>query len=152
MNTRVLVLVGVMLLPVNALAQAKDPIAGAWEQVSSKNLTTGESQQPATPPLHLIYSDGHYVQFTAAANRAKGNTPRAQMTKEQLIERYNVQGQYGTYRVAGSKLTRKIISAAAPDNEGRESTTDFRTEGDMLIVVSKNADGQSTEARYRRLK
>lgn len=152
MNTRVLVLVGVMLLPVNALAQAKDPVAGAWEQVSSKNLTTGESQPPATPPLHLIYSDGHYVQFTAAANRAKGNTPRAQMTKEQLIERYNLQGQYGTYRVAGSKLTRKIISAAAPDNEGRESTTDFRTEGDMLIVVSKNADGQSTEARYRRLK
>lgn len=152
MKSRVLVFVGMMLLPVGAFAQAKDPVAGAWEQVSSKNLTTGVAQPQPTPPLQLVYANGHYVQFAAAAGRAKGNTPREQMTKEQLVERYNLQGQYGTYRVAGNQLTRKIISAAAPDNEGRETTSDFRIEGDQLIVVSKNAEGQSTESRYRRLK
>jgi anti-sigma28 factor (negative regulator of flagellin synthesis) len=152
MRFRVLSFVGLLLLPVAVSAQSKDPVAGAWEQLSSKNVTTGESQQLQTPPLHLIYSNGHYVQFTAAAKRAKGNTPREQMTKEQLVERYNLQGQYGTYQVAGNKLTRKIISAASPDNEGRESTSDFRIEGDQLIVTSKNAQGQTAEARYRRLK
>jgi hypothetical protein len=140
------------LLSSSAFAQAADPVAGAWEQVSSKNVKTGAMQPMLTPPLHVVYSGGHYVQFTAAANRAKGNTPRADMTKEQLVERYNLQGQYGTYRVAGSKLTRKTISAAAPDNEGREATSDFRIEGDVLITTTTGANGQVTENRYRRLK
>jgi hypothetical protein len=152
MRLRLLVLASVLfLLPFSASAQAKDPVAGAWEQVSSKNLKTGAMAQMPTPALHLVYADGHYVQFTAAAKRAKGNIPRPQMTKEQLVERYNLQGQYGTYRVAGNKLTRHIVSAALPDNEGRETTSDFRIEGDTLIVTTTGADG-GTENRYRRLK
>lgn len=140
------------LLWSSAFAQSTDPVAGAWEQVSTKDLKTGETRQVPAPALHVVYSGGHYVQFAAAANRAKGNTQRAEMTKEQLVERYNVQGQYGTYRVAGSKLTRKTISAVAPDNEGRENTSDFRIEGDVLIVTTTAANGGMTENRYRRLK
>ena len=152
MRLRLVVLASVLsLLPFSVSAQTKDPVAGAWEQVSSKNLKTGAMAQMPNPPLHLVYADGHYVQFAAAAKRTKGNTPRAEMTKEQLVERYNLQGQYGTYRVAGNKLTRRIISAALPDNEGRESTADFRIEGDTLIVTTSGADG-GTENRYRRLK
>jgi anti-sigma28 factor (negative regulator of flagellin synthesis) len=147
-----LAVIAFLLLPVAVIAQAKDPVAGAWERVSVKNTKTGEVQAEPAPPLHLVMSDGHYVQFSAAAKRAKGNTPREQMTKEQLVERYNLQGQYGTYRVAGSKLTRKIVSAASPDNEGRESTADFRIEGDAMIASSAGADGAATETRYRRLK
>ena len=152
MRLRFVVLASVLfLLPFSVSAQSKDPVAGAWEQISSKNLKTGAMAQMPTPALHLVYADGHYVQFTAAAKRAKGNTPRAEMTKEQLVERYNLQGQYGTYRVAGNKLTRRIISAALPDNEGLESTSDFRIEGDILIVTTSGANGGS-ENRYRRLK
>jgi hypothetical protein len=141
-----------LLLPIGILAQAKDPVAGAWERVSVKNVKTGEIQPQPTPPLHMLMIDGHFAQFAAAAKRAKGNTPREQMTKEQLVERYNLQGQYGTYRVAGNKLTRKTISAAAPDNEGRENTSDFRIEGDVMIITSTGADGTVTETRQRRLK
>jgi len=147
-----LAVIAFLLLPIGVLAQAKDPVAGAWERVSVKNIKTGEVQPEPTPPLHLVMSDGHYVQFSAAANRKKGNTPREQMTKEQLVERYNLQGQYGTYRVAGNKLTRKIVSAASPDNEGRETTSDFRIEGDAMITSSTGADGATSETRYRRLK
>ncbi len=147
-----LAVLALSLLPIGVFAQAKDPVAGPWEQVSVKNVTTGAMQEQPTPPLHLIYANGHYVQFTAAANRAKSPTPRAEMTKEQLVERYNLQGQYGTYRVTGNKLTRKAASAASPDNEGRESTSEFRLEGDVLIVTATNGQGQSTEARFRRLK
>ena len=124
MRLRVAVLAVILAFPSlasSAFAQSADPVGGAWEQVSAKDLKTGQMQQLTTPPLHLVYRDGHYVQFAAAANRAKGNTPRAEMTKEQLVERYNLQGQYGTYRVAGNKLTRRTISAALPDNEGRET-------------------------------
>ena len=153
MRLRTVIVLSSMLssLSIGVIAQTKDPVAGAWEQVSSKNMKTGAMAQMPTPPLHLVYADGHYVQFTAAAKRAKGNTPRAEMTKEQLVERYNLQGQYGTYRVAGSKLTRRVIAAALPDNEGRETTSDFRIEGDTLIVTTTGPDG-GTETRYRRLK
>lgn len=132
------------LLVSSAFAQSTDPVGGAWEQVSVKNLKTGEMQQQPTPPMHVVYRDGHYVQFAAAANRAKGNTPRSEMTKEQLIERYNLQGQYGTYRVAGNKLTRRTISAASPNNEGRESETDFRIEGDTMILTTAGARRAAT--------
>jgi hypothetical protein len=155
MKLRVAALAVILAFPSlvsSALAQSTDPVGGAWEQVSAKDLKTGEMQQLTTPPVHLIYRDGHYVQFAAAANRAKGNTPRAEMTKEQLVERYNLQGQYGTYRVAGNKLTRRTISAALPDNEGRENASDFRIEGDTLIVTATGANGVVTESRYRRLK
>lgn len=155
MRFRIAVLAVTLAFPLlvnSAFAQSTDPVGGAWEQVSAKNLKTGEMQQLTTPPVHLIYRDGHYVQFAAAANRAKGNTPRPEMTKEQLVERYNLQGQYGTYRVAGNKLTRRSISAALPDNEGRETTSDFRIEGDTLIVTATGANGGMTESRYRRLK
>ena len=63
-----------------------------------------------------------------------------------------MQGNSGTYRVEGTRLTRKIITAAAPVNEGRETTTDFRIEGDVLITTSTNAQGQKSESRFRKLK
>ena len=139
-----------VLIPITAFAQGRDPIAGAWEEVSFK--IAGNAQQLTPPPLHVIFSDGYYVQFTAAAGRAKIDTPRTQMTKEQLVERSNMQGQYGTYRVAGNKVTRKIVSAAAPNNEGREVMAEFRVEGDTLIVTGTNAQGQTTETRFKRLR
>jgi len=42
-----------------------------------------------------------------------------------------VQGQYGTYRVEGNKVIRKIVSAADARNEGPEDTLEFRIEGDL---------------------
>ena len=142
----------VLLLPVGVFAQGPDPIAGAWEGVSGKNVTTGAALPDLTPPLHVIYAGGHYVQFTAAANRAKVATPVAEMTKEQLLDRYRMQGQYGTYRVQGNKVIRKIVAAANPNNEGNETTSDFRIAGDTLIITSTNPQKQTIETRFRRLR
>ena len=69
-----------------------------------------------------------------------------------MLERGNLQGQYGTYRVAGNLLTRKIISAANPNNEGRENSAEFRIQGDTLTLLGTNAQGQKTENTFRRLR
>jgi hypothetical protein len=100
----------------------------------------------------VIFSNGHYVQFRAAANRAKSDVPRDKMTRDQLFERGNMQGQYGTYRVAGNKLTRRVTSAGDPNNEGREVTGEFKIEGDMLTITATNLQGRNTENRFRRLR
>jgi hypothetical protein len=151
----------VLLFPSVTAAQTRDPLAGAWELTASKNLTTGAVNQITTPPLRVIYADGYYVQFTAAAGREKGTTPTAKMTREQLLDRLRLQGQYGTYRVDGKNLVRRTIAAASPNNEGRELTSEFRVEGDELIIIrtqaAQGAQGegqkpQKIEDRYRRLK
>ena len=144
-------LLAVLLIPGSAIAQG-DPLAGAWEQISARNVTTGQAQQQTPPALHVVYTGGHYAQFRAAANRAKLDVPRDKMTRDQLVERGNMQGQYGTYRVAGNKLTRKIVSAADPANEGREAVSEFRIEGDTLTLLGTNPQGQNTENRFRRLR
>jgi len=138
-----------------AIAQGKDPLAGAWEQTSVKNLSTGEVAELLKPPLHLIYADGYYVQFTASGDRQKldvapGKT--ADLTKEQLVDRLRMQGQYGTYKVLGQKVTRHVVSAAAPTNEGRDTTSDFQIKGDELIVTAANPQGQKTESHFKRLR
>jgi hypothetical protein len=107
-----------------------------------QNIKTGEMQKLLPAPLRLVYSDGHYVQFRAAANRAKIQMPRNEMTKEQLLERLDMQGQYGTYRIEGNRLTRKVLSAADPTNEGREATVEFRIEGDTLITTGTGSGGR----------
>lgn len=141
-----------LLFPLAATAQTGDPLAGAWEQTAARNITTGQAQQLTPPALKVVFANGHYAQFRAAPNRAKLDVPREKMTREQLLERGNMAGQYGTYRVAGTKFTRRIVSAADPSNEGREVVGEFRVEGDMLTITAPNAQGQTTETRFRRLR
>ena len=143
-----------VLLPVLVGAQSRDPIAGVWELTSSKNLTSGAKPQPnpIAPALRAIYLDGYFVQFTAAEGRAKLQKPTSDMTKEELLARYRLQGQSGTYSVKGNTIVRKILVAAAPENEGVESMNEFRIEGDTLVVMRSNAQKEKIEDRYRRLK
>jgi hypothetical protein len=151
MRIRCLVLT-LLAVPMFATAQGADPVAGAWEQISARNLTTSQSQPQEAPALHVIYAGGHYVQFRAAAKRAKIDTPRDKMTREQLLERGDMQGQYGSYRVTGNMLTRRVVSAANPNNEGRDVVFEFRIQGDTLTLLGTNAQGQRTEATFRRLR
>jgi hypothetical protein len=137
---------------VAAQGQTRDPVAGPWEQIEARNLTTGAAPPPPNPPLRLIYSNGHFVQFTAAAGRAKTQTAREKMTREELVERYQVLGQYGTYRIEGNKLIRRAISAVNPENEGVEIVSEFRIEGDTLTTTGTTVGGNKFENRYRRLK
>jgi hypothetical protein len=142
----------VVLSSVVVSAQAKDPVAGAWEQTAQKNLTTGTVTQLQAPPLQVIYANGHFVQFTAASDRKKIDKPTAEMTKDELVDRLRMQGQFGTYRIQGTQLVKKIVAATGPSNVGREATLDVRVEGDTLITTGQNAAGEKTESRYRKLK
>jgi len=161
MNVRqVLAIVCLSALPMSSAAQSRDPIAGAWEVVSVKDLDSGVVSQPASvsagTPLHVIYTDGHYVQFAAAKGRPKLATPSAEMTREQLAERSRMQGQYGTYKVAGNTVVRNIVSAADPNNEGIESKSEFKVVGDSLTTTNIAAFGPSqghkVETTYKRLR
>jgi hypothetical protein len=143
----------VALLSMDLSAQTRDPIAGAWELAAQKNLTTGAVAPSQNPPLHLIYANGHYIQFRADADRRSIDKPTTELTKDELVDRLRMQGQFGTYQVKGSQLMRKIVSAAFPPNNGRETTLEFRVEGDTLITVATNAaTKEKTESRYRKLK
>ncbi len=137
------------------MAQGKDPLAGAWEQTSAKNLSTGQVQEPQKPPIHVIYADGQYVQFTAAADRQQLDVAPGKigdLTKDQLVDRLRMQGQYGMYKVTGQKVTRHVAAAAAPANVGRDNTADFQIKGDELIFTATNSQGQKTETHYKRLR
>jgi len=151
MRLRSLVL-ALFVIPGLAAAQGSDPVAGAWEMVSNRNLTTGQAQPQQSPALRVVYANGHYAQFRAAANRAKIDVPREKMTRDQLFERGNIQGQFGTYLVAGTTMTRKILSAANPNIEGQEGTVEFRIQGDTMTVIATNAQGQKGEQVFRRLR
>ena len=143
----------VLLSSLTVFGQNTDPIAGAWEQIGVRNLATGTDLPRSSPPVHAIYSNGHFVQFTAPANRQKLQKVISEMTREELIERFQgMQGQYGTYRVEGNKLIRKVQAAANPNNEGTENTSEFRVEGDTLILTNTSPQGQPSEIRYRRLR
>jgi hypothetical protein len=164
MNARqVLAIVCLSALPMSAAAQSRDPIAGAWEVVSVKDLDTGVVSQAASgtgpsagTPLHVIYADGHYTQFAAAKGRPKLTTPREEMTREQLAERSRMQGQYGTYKVTGNTVVRNVVSAANPNIEGIESKSEFKVVGDTLTTTDVAAlgpsQGHKVETTYKRLR
>jgi hypothetical protein len=141
----------VVSLSVVTSAQAKDPVAGAWEQTAVKNLVSGLTDTPQSPPMRVIYANGYYVQFSAAADRANTDKPADELTRDELVDRIRIAGQSGTYLIKGEQLIRKIISAVAPANEGREVTFDFRIEGDTLILTRENANSQKIETRFRKL-
>jgi hypothetical protein len=147
MRLRLFVL-AMLFMPVTPSAQTRDPLAGAWELTNRRNLMTGADEQMANPPMHLLFADGQYVQFTAASGRARLQTPRDQQTREQLLDQARMQGQYGTYSIAGNKVIQKIVNAANPILEGIELTSEFQLQGDVLILTRTNT---GVEERFKRL-
>ena len=147
------IVLALLLSSIGLVAQATDPLAGAWEHTGGRNFTTNTDTQVSNPPLHVVYGNGHYIQFVAPANRQRVGKPLSQMTKEELTARFTgVQGHYGTYRVEGNKVIRKIVSAADPRNEGKEDIFEFRIDGDSLIMKGTTPIGEPIENRYKRLK
>ncbi len=122
---------------------------GAWERFAGKD----SEGQPSTTviPSYLIFSaNGHFVQATNPLGREKLDKPVKEMTKEELLNRFESSGgTYGTYTLAGNTLTRKIVSVTNPNLEGTEIKQTYKFEGDLLIL---NSTRTKSEARFRRLK
>jgi hypothetical protein len=100
---------------------------------------------------HLVFSaDGHFAQASNPSGREKLDKPVKEMTKEELLNRFEfVSSSYGDYSMAGDLLTRKSISNVNPNFEGTDFVQRFRFEGDLLILNSTKTKG---EVRFRRLK
>jgi hypothetical protein len=134
----------------SALAQHQNPFVGAWERVSAKN-DEGVDVQPPVPAAFVIFSaDGYFSQTTIPTGRNKLKKPLEDMTKEELLNRFQLLFAWrGTYTVSGNTLTRRIILHSDPNLEGIEFVQEFRIEGDLLILTRP---GSKAEARFRRAK
>jgi Lipocalin-like domain len=137
---------------VPALAEAQTSLVGAWERVSLVD-GQGKPTQPPAPAAFVIFSaDGFFSQSGVPAGRQKTDKPLDQMTKEELLQRFNrLETRRGTYTVAGNRLTRRNVTHGDPTQEGTEQTQLFRVEGDMLILSSADPKLKN-EARFRRAK
>ena len=144
-----MVLVLVLSVSVAAEAQGDDRFVGPWERISLKNAQ-GESIQPPAGSAKLIFTpNGYYAQVVARQGRGKVAKPLAEMTKEELLDRYGqFNGRWGTYTVSGNVLTRTDLIAANPNQEGVPGPQNFRFEGDLLILTR---DDNMSEARFRRI-
>ena len=133
-----------------ALAQPQNPLVGAWERVSAKN-DEGIDVQPPEPVAFVIFTaDGYFSQTVIPTGRTKLKKPLEDMTKEELLHRFqNLFAWRGTYTVSGNTLTRRIISHTNPNIEGTEFVQEFRIDGDLLILTRP---GTKFETRFRRAK
>lgn len=131
-------------------AQGASALVGAWERVSLLD-SAGRATQPPSPAAFLIFSgDGFYSQTAIPAGRPRVAKQLGELTREELLARVTrVEARYGTYTVAGNRLTRKQVRHMDPSQEGTDAVQLFRIEGDMLILTSANPQ-QKNEARFRR--
>ena len=134
-----------------ASAPNQKAFVGTWERFSTKDAEGKAGEERLVRSFIIFSADGHYSQTTLPAGRAKSDKPLKEMTKEELLNRLEgTTAVYGTYTIAGNKLTRKEITDLNPNLEGTELVQMFRFEGDMLILTS--ATGNKFEARFRRVK
>ena len=134
----------------SAAAAQTNPLVGAWIRISDINAQ-GVQQQPPSPAAFLILSaDGFYSQTAIPEGRAKVNKPLEEMTKEELVARFNrVTDRRGTYTIVGNKLTRHDVSNTNPGAEGGDQIQLFRIAGDLLILTTEDPKSKA-EVRFQR--
>lgn len=133
-------------------AQTQTPLVGAWERISLLNAE-GKATQPPSPAAFLVFTaDGFFSQSAIPTGRSKVNKPLEQMTKEEVLQRFNrLEARRGTYTVTGNRLTRRNIAHGDPNQEGTEQVQLFRVDGSTLILSSSDPKSKG-EARFRRAK
>lgn len=134
----------------DANAPNQKAFVGLWERIAIKN-SEGQPVTGATVPSHLIFNaDGHCMQVTNPLGREKLDKPIKDMTKEELLNRFEgVGGSYGSYSISGNTLARKSSTNSDPNREGIELKQTYKFEGDLLILSGMTAN---YETRFRRLK
>jgi hypothetical protein len=140
-----------MSLCLPAIAQSTNPLVGVWERISLMRGST-QGQPPAAPEFLILTADGYFSESELPEGREKVNKPLDQMTKEELVARFQrTAASRGTYTIKGNVLTRKHIADLNPRAEGTDQVRNFRFDGDIL-VLSAGQPGTGLEARFKRLK
>ncbi len=83
-----MVLVLVVSVSVVAEAQANDRFVGPWERISLKNAEGVTTQPPAGSAKLIFTPNGYYAQVVARQGRGKVAKPLEEMTREELLDRY----------------------------------------------------------------
>ena len=162
MKTRLFLLTVLVLALAAAVLAADNPLVGTWEVVSStrdgKEIPP-PSFLPGVRPgiMHCIYSpDGYFMVLVSAANRRQNKTPvpEDQWTKEDWQRRYQgTDAAFGTYSVAGDKVTRRALSWMDPGSSpAQDSVWTFRKEGEDIVLNITRPSGGKEEERIRRMK
>ena len=142
----------------SSIAQATNPLVGAWERVSQLDAE-GKPSQQLTPQFVIFTADGFFSHIALPVVPQKSNKPAGrprnddlnQMTREQLVQRFDSVGaRWGTYTVKDNLLTRTDIRNLNANFESAEQLQFFRIEGDVLIVSNARDPKSKSEARYRR--
>ena len=167
------VLAAATLLPAIGTAQSRLPFEGAWEEISSVNPNRGggagnagregRAGAPATPStttpnaMRRTFVDGYYSLSNAADGRKVLTTPVPEMTKEQLLERFqSLQVQDGTYEVIAPNriLLRRRVSQF-PQNHKTEQVMEWKVTGEQLSLTIISDTGSAPVGQistYKRLK
>jgi hypothetical protein len=135
-------LIALLLLAVSGLAQTiANPLVGTWHNVAGP---------PVPQTLLMIGADGYYSQIAIAPGRNKPKNDWDHRTREELMKQFGgLRASYGSWKVAGNRLTRTRTASEDPGTEGTETVVEFRFEGDVLVLKSEDAQ---REARFRRMK
>ena len=131
-----------------APAQDSKAFVGTWERISYKD-DEGKAIEDRLVRAHLIFSaEGHYSQVQLPTGRAKNDKPLKEMTKEELLNRFEgAVAYYGTYTISGNTLTRKEIVELNPNREGFVNVQTFRL-GSFKIFSIKFDKGHSFEKLF----
>ena len=130
-----------------ALAE-QNPLVGAWERVSQTNDAGVANPQPYM--LVIFSEDGVFTMVNIAKGRPKTPKPVGELTPQEFRSRFTgVQAVYGTYTVVGNRLTRNVVGALNPNNEGQQLSDLFRIEGDTLVGWDPATKAESRLKRIR---
>jgi hypothetical protein len=147
-----LLFVALGLVGTATTARAQNALVGAWERTSLLDADGKSIQPPQAPAFLVLTADGFFAQMAVPAGRPKVDRPVDQLTREELVARFNyLEARRGTYTVSGNRLTRRDVVHSNPVQQGAEQIQLFRIEGDTLIL-SATTPGRRNEARFRRVK
>ena len=128
------------------------PLLGTWVRFFLIRDSTIQ-QPPATPEWVFLGPDGYFLNMEIREGRPKLDKPLSQMTKEELLRRFNGVGvTYGTYTVQGNISNRKHLIGIDPGAVGFEQVRGFRFEGDVVNFRGPNANGTEMSAYFERPK
>jgi len=158
-----IVALGLALLPSSIAAQQrtlKEQLVGTWAFVSCDSTTATGAKVPlcAAPADGILTLDasGWSASVITPRGRAKFATPdRAAASADQVkAAALNVTANFGTWSVnEGDKtITRHIVGALTPNNDGVDVKSSVSLAGDELKLVTTGAAGGRSDVTYRRVK
>jgi len=176
MKNRFLVCVAALMaslvLIVKSEAQSRMPFEGVWEEISSVNPNRagganagregregrGGGQGTTTPnAMRRTFIDGYYSLSNAAGGRQPLTKPVPEMTKEELLNRFqSLQVQDGTYEViAPNRILIKRRVSQFPQNHNTEQVMEWKVTGEQLSLTIISDTGSAPVGQistYKRLK